>query len=782
MNEHNELGIWKIIGIVAAAVAILCPPAYLLKQNRMHLDLQGQVANKQEIRFVGSEKCKDCHKPEYERWKGSHHDLAMDVASEETVLGDFDNATFQYFGNTTRFFRKDGKFMVQTQGPDGKTQDYQITHTFGWTPLQQYLIPFPGGRLQCLPVAWDVTKEKWYHLYPDEPLSADDWLYWTNNGQNWNGMCAECHCTDLKKNYDPETDTYDTTWSQIDVGCEACHGPGSKHVAWAELPGMARPETENFGLAVRTGNMSPRRQNELCAPCHSRRMSLGENAHRNEDFLDCAAPTLLTQGLYFADGQILEEVYVYGSFMQSKMYHRDVKCGDCHDIHGAKRIKEGNDLCLQCHRADVYDAKTHHFHKKKGEKGEPVRSADSEILFEVGTGALCEQCHMPGRYYMGIDYRPDHSFRVPRPDLTAAIGVPNACARCHADKPPEWSSEYIAKWYGSKYKPHYGTVLEGGRRENPEFSDDLVRLAEDRLYPVIVRATALALLANYPDDIFGEALQKALLDDEALIRQTALRHADALPPKLRARLCAPLLYDPVKAVRIEAANALAGDPSESLHSGQKEKFRTVLKEYEQAMYYSADFAASRHNLGNLYARLGRIEKAVEQYKKAAGIDNLFYPAKVNLAMLYNRRGENEKAESLLRQVVEEYPDLFEVHYSLGLLLAERNNFADAAVFLESASQGLPQRSRIAYNLGLTRAYLKEFEKAETALLNAHRLEPDNLDFLNALADFYLKTGKPDEAEKYARQIMEKHPSWPYGPQLMRIIRDMRNRSLPKGNE
>ena len=497
MNELHELKIWKIIGIVAAIIAILCPPAYLVKQKRARLSIEERGGNMREARFVGSEKCKDCHKPEYDRWKGSHHDLAMDVASEETVLGDFDDATFQYFGNATRFYRRDGQFMVETQGPAGKTEEYRIAHTFGWTPLQQYLVPFPGGRLQCLPVAWDVAKNKWYHLYPDEPLAPDDWLYWTNNGQNWNGMCAECHSTDLKKNYDPETDTYDTTWSQIDVGCEACHGPGSEHAAWAELPGMARPETENFGLVVRTKGMSPRKQNELCAPCHSRRMSLGDNTHRNEDFLDYAVPTLLNEGLYFADGQILEEVYVYGSFMQSKMYHRDVKCGDCHDIHGARRIKEGNELCLQCHRADDYDTKRHHFHKKEGEKGEPIRSAGGEILFEVGAGARCEHCHMPGRYYMGIDYRPDHSFRVPRPDLATAIGVPDACGRCHADKSPEWSSEHIAKWYGSKYKPHYGTVLEGGRRAAPEFSDDLVRLAEDRLYPVIVRATALTLLANY---------------------------------------------------------------------------------------------------------------------------------------------------------------------------------------------------------------------------------------------------------------------------------------------
>ena len=778
MKEHQELRIWKIIGIISAAIVILCPALYLIKERNSRASLQEKAAKMQEVRFVGNEKCKDCHKPEYDRWKGSHHDLAMEVASEETVLGDFDNATFLHFGNTTRFYRRDGKFMVETQGPGGKTQEYEITHTFGWTPLQQYLVPFPGGRLQCLPIAWDVEKKKWYHLYPDEPLDPEDWLYWTNNGQNWNGMCAECHSTDLKKNYDPDKDIYNTTWSQIDVGCEACHGPGSEHTAWAELPEMARPETENFGLVVRTRNMSPRKQNELCAPCHSRRMSLGDNTHQNKEFLDYAAPQLLMEGFYFADGQILEEVYVYGSFMQSKMYHRDVKCGDCHDIHGAKRIKEGNQLCLQCHRADIYDTKSHHFHKQKDEKGEPILSGEGEILFEVGTGAECEQCHMPGRYYMGIDYRKDHSFRVPRPDLTTAIGVPNACNRCHVDKTTEWSSEYIAKWYGKKYKPHYGTVLEGGRRGKLEFYDDLARLAGDPLFPAIVRATALTLLGNYGSEMFAESLERALMDEEALVRWTALRNAEVLAPEIRLRLCAPLLYDSVKAVRIEAANALVGKLSESLDSPVRKKYVDVLEEYEQAMYHSADFATSRHNLGNLYAKLGRIEDAVGQYRKAVEIDDLFYPAKVNLAMLYNGEGNNQEAESLLRQVVKQFPDLFEVQYSLGLLLAEMKRFREAAEFLESASQGLPGRARIAYNLGLTLAYLNEFEKAESAFLKAQMLEPDNLDYLYALADFYLKIGKPGEAEKFARQILEKHPSWPYGTELLRTITDMQNRKAP----
>ncbi|MGD9290577.1 MAG: multiheme c-type cytochrome, partial [Desulfobacterales bacterium] len=418
---------WKIAGIIATLVIICSIPAYMLKEKHVHRLHASQPA----ATFVGSKICMDCHKAEYDRWQNSHHDRAMEIANDETVLGDFDNAVAEFHDVTSRFYRKDGSFFVHTQGPDGKMGEFEITHTFGWYPLQQYLVPFPGGRLQCLPVAWDVKEKQWYHLYPNTPIDPKDWLYWTNAGQNWNGMCAECHSTNLKKNYDIQTESYATTWSEIDVSCEACHGPGSRHVAWAELPDMARPQTANFDLVVKAKGMDSRQQVELCAPCHSRRAILGDYTHAEPDLLDSMLPSLLTPELYFADGQILEEVYVYGSFTQSKMYRRNVRCSDCHDVHSIKKVKEGNALCLQCHRADIYDTKAHHFHKSEGEKGESIKSADGEVLFEVGSGAECVQCHMPERPYMVIDYRADHSFRIPRPDLSVELGTPNACNRCH---------------------------------------------------------------------------------------------------------------------------------------------------------------------------------------------------------------------------------------------------------------------------------------------------------------------------------------------------------------
>jgi predicted CXXCH cytochrome family protein len=760
---------WKITGIIATIVIVLSVPLYVLKVTYLRPSAE-RVQAELEYDFSGSKKCGECHKKEYDKWVGSHHDLAMAEANEKTVLGDFNDAVFERFGVTSRFYRKNGGFYVHTQGPDGQMADFEVTYTFGAYPLQQYLIPFPGGRLQCLPIAWDVKEKKWYHLYPEAPIDPQDWLYWTNAGQNWNGMCAECHSTNLKKNYDVTTDSYQTTWSEISVGCEACHGPGSRHVEWAELPDMARPQTENYKLMVKTGGISSRKQVELCAPCHSRRAILGDYTHAEPDLLDSLLPSLLAEELYFTDGQILEEVYVYGSFTQSKMYRRNVRCSDCHEVHSIKLVKQGNALCLQCHRAAVYDYKEHHFHKKKGEKGEPIRSKEGKVLFEVGTGAECVQCHMPGRNYMGIDYRPDHSFRIPRPDLSIKLGTPNACNRCHGDKTNQWSDQYITKWYGPGRRAHYGTIIAAGRKQLPEARQDLIKLAGDPLYPVIVRATALSLLSAYPGDETSRAYQLALMDEEALIRRTAVDQLNVSDLQRQTALLAAMLYDPVKAVRIEAARRLTGIPSPQLDEKQNELFRTTLLEYEQAMEYSGDFAFGRYNLANLYTNLKKPELAIENYKAALDIDGQFYPAKVNLAMLYNQMGQNDKTEKLLREVVSEQPELYEVKYSLGLLLAEEKKYAEAARYLREAAEGMPNRSRVHYNLGLLLDYLGRDLQAESALQRALELEPANMEYLNAIAQYYLKREMYEQAKRIAEQIISRHPTNRLGPQLLEIVK------------
>jgi tetratricopeptide (TPR) repeat protein len=759
---ENDLRRWEIAGIVATAVIVLSLPLYLLKEGYF----QGRAGEETvpAAAYVGRGKCVDCHREVSERWKGSHHDLAMDFATEKTVLGNFDDALFEYEGVTSRFFRKDGKFYVNTEGPDGEPGDFEIAYTFGVYPLQQYLVPFPGGRLQSLTIAWDVDRKRWYRLPPFDVAGPDDWLHWTGGGQTWNLMCAECHSTDLRKNYDPSSDTYETTWGEIDVSCEACHGPGSLHVAWADRPPMARTPLERYGLVLSTEDQSARGQVELCAPCHSRRMLLGEIRHGGADLLDGLLPEILSRGMYFADGQIIEEVYVYGSFIQSRMYDRGIRCSDCHDVHSLKRLKEGNDLCLQCHRADVYNTADHHFHKETHE-GKP------------SDGWLCEKCHMPGKHYMGIDYRLDHSIRVPRPDLSLELGLPNSCGMtgCHDDKDAAWSAEAYRKWYGLKRKPHYGTVLAAGRRGDPEALEDLVRLAGDPLFPAIVRSSALTLLAAYRGEESTRAIEKALGDDESLLRHTALRQLDAFPSDRLVGLATPLLYDSVRAVRQQAGVVLTRTEPGKMSPGHREFFEAAWRDYRDSMVYSADFPSAQMNLGNLAANLGSDDDAVSHYLRAIEIDDRFYPALNNLALLYNRLGKNGDAEKLLKRILALEPDFHEVSYSLGLLLAEEKRFEEAAAYLERAAVGLPQRPRISYNLGLLLQYLRRMPEAEAALTRALRGDPDNPDFLFALADFLVKEGRLEEALQAASRMLEIDPSNGAARQILQFIEQVRQR-------
>jgi len=746
--SNNDLKKWVVAGLVATIVIILSIPVYLLKAEYFKQPIVDRPAE-----FVGSSECGSCHTEAYEKWKESHHDNAMDVAGEKTVLGDFNNTFFEYEGITTRFYRKGEKFFVNTQGPDGEMGDFEITHTFGVYPLQQYLVPFSGGRLQCLTIAWDSKDNKWFAL-PNHVNDPKDWLHWTKNAQNWNGMCAECHSTNLKKGYDHVSDTYNTTWSEIDVGCETCHGPGSLHVEWADRPAMARRPSNNFELVVHTADLDPEEQLKICAPCHARRASLSDFSPMGKDLMDYVIPELLTEGMYYSDGQILDEVYVHGSFVQSKMYRSGVRCSDCHDIHSMKRIKEGNDLCLQCHRADTYNTRDHHFHKKT-------------YMGKPSDGWLCEKCHMPGRYYMGNDYRLDHSIRIPRPDLSLKYETPNSCnmSTCHDDKTVQWSVGHYREWYGQKRKPHYGTVIADGRQRKPEAETPLIKLAKDGLFPPIVRATALSLLRSYPGKQSMDAIEQALRDDEPLVRHTAIRELGQTDTDIQVKLMVSLLYEPVKAVRMQAAMNLTALPREKLTDDQKKIFEAVLLEYQRSMEHAADFPHARLNLGIMYANLGQREHAEENYKKAIEIDGQFYPAKVNLAMLYNEMGKNNEAEILLRDVLEKNPEMYDLAYSFGLLLAEEKRLDEAAVYLERAARGMPDRARVAYNYSLVLRHLGRNTDALSEMLRAYQINRQDPAIVQTLAIFYLQEKQWQKALPYVQELVKLVPDDP-GPEQM----------------
>jgi len=758
---------WKIAGLVATVILVLSVPLYMLKNiTTEHQKVEISVAT-----FTGSKSCIECHKLAYDLWLKSDHYFAMDTASSTSVLGDFDDAELALDGQVHKFYKRDNKFYVFTDGPNGNMEEFEVQYTFGAWPLQQYLVPLDNGRLQTLALTWDTITKTWYHMaeavYPDEKVDHSNWLHWTNQAQNWNGMCADCHSTNLKKGFDPVTKSYITTWSEINVGCEACHGPSSEHLKWANLPELARPMNTNYGLVVQTSNIENNRYVDLCARCHTRRAVFGDYDFEWKDLLDQMLPELPREPLYFADGQILEEDYVFGSFTQSKMYMNDVRCNDCHNVHSGKLILDGNALCLQCHRADEYDTYNHHFHKQAGEEGSPVVSAFGDTYL-VGNGASCINCHMPGRYYMGVDYRRDHSFRIPRPDLSDELGTPNACTYCHADQGTQWAANKMTEWYGNSTRQHFGSYLAGVLHDQENLDEKLETIINDELFPPITRAVAISEIGERFPVESKKILTGKLHDPESMIRYAVVRNFPITEEK-DVNLLVPLLNDPVRAVRFEAAVALSEIQNDQMTENDRKLLQKILDEYEKSLMYSADFTASRLNLGNLYSNLGKTDKAIEQYKEAIFIDREFYPAKINLAMLYNQIGENEQAEMLFKEVIQDEPDEYYQKYSLGLLLAEMGKYEEAVHYLKDASVHLADNTRIKYNLAKLQEFLKNYDEAEESFKAILEKEPASPEYLMAIIEFYFKKQNYQKAKPYVIRINNLFPGDPQSIELLEFV-------------
>jgi Tfp pilus assembly protein PilF len=713
--------------------------------------------------YVGSSACAGCHVNEYEQWRQSQHHAAMAVASEQSVLGNFNGAKFTYAGTTSTLFKRAGRFYARTDGRDGRLADFEVKYTFGVDPLQQYLVQFPDGRLQALSIAWDARPKKeggqrWFHLYPQERVTHDDELHWTRPAQNWNFMCADCHSTDVRKNYDPATDRFQTEWAEISVGCEACHGPASNHVAWArsESAPLAKGGASSKGLVVQlterrgvvwsinpaTGNATRsaaragEREIEICAQCHARRSQIAEGYTAGKPFLDHYRPVLLTPPLYYLDGQQRGEVYNWGSFLQSKMYASGVTCSDCHNPHSGKLRAEGNALCATCHLSSKYDITEHHHHKP------------------ASAGAACAACHMPATTYMVIDPRRDHSLRVPRPDLSVKFGTPNACNGCHTNRD--------ARWAATQVNGRYGHDPQGYQRFAPAFSaasagtldaqEQLRAIASDATQPPIVRATALAESNAPTSRAERDALAERLRDPNPLVRLGALQSLTNAPLDARALLAAPLLSDPVKTVRVEAASVLAAVPAEQLTAEQRAAFERAASDFVETQRYNADRPEARGNLGTFYANRGDAKRAEDEIKAAIRLDPFFIPAYVNLADLYRARAADADGEKILREGLKIVPKSAILHHVLGLALVRVKRAGEALRELELATRLEPDNARFAYVYAVA---LHSTGKADAAIANLAKAlvaHPNDRDILQALVSFHAARGESTEAKKYMERL------------------------------
>lgn len=618
----------------------------------------GSPAAVQPDQLVGSAACAGCHQEAYAAWHGSHHQQAMAVASAGSVRGNFNDVSFTHAGITSRFFTRDGGYFVTTDGPDGTPATFRITHTLGIDPLQQYLVQFPDGRLQALSIAWDTRPraaggQRWFHLYPQDTPAHEDALHWTGAFQNASARCIGCHTTGLIKGYDPDTQHYATHWQEPQVGCEACHGAGSRHLAWANGDRRAADKGLAVNLAaawIPAGTTLPipngpptfGAQERVCATCHARRAEL-QQPSLGIDFHDAYTLSPLLEGLYFADGSMRDEVYETGSFLQSRMHQRHVTCSHCHEPHSAQLRSEGDGLCLQCHQG-LFAARPH------------------PAVANTAPRGTCVSCHMPTRTYMGIDVRHDHSLRVP------------------GDK-------------GLRY-PH-GPLLEAARRNEASIASQLLAYASDTSKPVILRATAVLESARFDSPAQRETATALLTSTDPLLRVGAAAALGRLPPDERLRRLAPLLHDPAKSVRMTAARQLIDLRPTQVPEAHQVALTRLFDEYRASLRLTADLPESLTDLALLESGQGNLDAAERALQRARLLSPRYLPALLNLADLQRARQRDDLAEPLLVDAARHYPESAEARHALGLLHVRTGRLASAVTLLAQAARLAPDNAHYA---------------------------------------------------------------------------------------
>jgi tetratricopeptide (TPR) repeat protein len=672
--------------------------------------------------YLGAQACGQCHAAEYQAWQSSHHALAMQPANSQTVLGDFNAARFDYNGVNSRFFLRDGRFFVNTDGPDGKPADFAIQYVFGLTPLQQYLVDFPDGRKQALSIAWDSRGkeqggQRWFHLYPQEKIDHADPLHWSGPYQNWNFMCADCHSTQVCHNYDAKTDRFDTQWGEINVACEACHGPGSAHRDWAQRKASVwawlRPKETGNGLEVdlsgsktrdasefRSAGLSFKEGQEVktCAVCHARRSALTNEFKPAEGFDQHFLPALLRPELYEVDGQIKDEVYEYNSFRQSKMFAKGVTCSDCHEPHALKLRGDVQSVCQQCHEPKRYQTPAHHH-----------------------AGAAlprCVDCHMPQKNYMVVDPRRDHSFRVPRPDLSERFGVPNACQQCHRDKDAHWAAAQLKGWLGREAQgfQRFAEAFHAMRSTDVGAEVALQAVLRDPSSPPLVKGSLLAESGGFLSTI-AEELQAGLRAPSVEERIGALNALGGLPFAQRWPLASHLLQAPERNVRLEAARLLL-DPA--MDAAQQQQLAPALAELQETARIYASRPQWRMTAAEIALKQGHPEQAIAEYEAALKLQPAFAQGYVNLADTYRALGQEEKVLETLDRGLKRLPEDGALHYAKGLYWIRQKQRSEGVAELRRATELTPDAPGFAYAYAL--GLYSQGEKKACFVFLAKRLQ------------------------------------------------------------
>lgn len=685
-----------------------------------------------------SSRCMECHKDIHHHWQKSHHGQANRLLSMALDAPPFSNQHFKAASEKWTFSKESNELTITVDD-----EKHDVGMVIGIEPLVQYLVAASGGRWQTPNAAWDPSKKEWFDIFNGDFRTKADWGHWTGRGMTWNTQCAWCHMTDFRKNYDIKTDSYQSHWKEMGIGCTQCHGQLAEHAdeksgCLIDIPAHKELKKKHPGRIM-----------DNCATCHSRRSEYDDRFHIGDKYGDhyqLQLPTL--PNLYYPDGQIRDEVYVWTSFRTSNMGHKGVGCMDCHDPHTTK-LKlplQNNHLCMSCHAsgsngrisgATVIDPVSHSHHFGKGKHN------------DVGSGHSCVDCHMTHTTYMGRDPRRDHGFHVPDPTMTKELGIPNACNKCHTDKDADWAIKWTKEWYGDKMDSPERKRQRARTRAiahaysgDPRALDALLTSHNNETNPYW-QASLLQIMQPWAADPRVQQLGRlGVHSKESIVRAAAcmlLEFSEGNGPWLE-----PMLKDPVKEVRMAASWAWRRNLSQRSE---------VYKELKDTIRFGADQPAGAMRLAQLASDANDLENAEVWIKRAIKLDQTSPGTHEFYAILLGRMQRPKEALAQLEIARELAPEDGRYPYLMALTYAELGQKDKAEELLRATVKADTRHDRAWYNLGLLVAEQNKLNEAIDAIRKAEAINPRNPDYPYARATLHLRKGQKMEAFEACRTAL-----------------------------
>lgn len=696
-------------------------------------------------RYAGSQSCRECHGKFYELWSSSHHGLAMQPFTAELARTKLTAPTESVAIKPYRYRADPAAAAVHEEGPDGRKK-YAIEHTLGGKNVFYFLTPLERGRLQVLPLAYDVNRKEWFDTAgsalrhfanaPDTPL------HWKDPAYTFNTSCFNCHVSQLTKNFDPKSDSYQTKWGEPGINCETCHGPSAEHVRLARnlKPGEPMKDPK----LIVTGALTPAQRNAMCGACHAKLAPLTSNFTPGDRFFDHFAMTTLEDRDFHPDGRDLGENFTMTTWGLSRCAQAGkLDCVHCHTSSGRYKFRTGdpNAACLPCHAERVKTVAQHSHH-----------AADSK-------GSQCIACHMPMTEFARMR-RSDHSMRPPTPATTIAHKSPNACNLCHGEETPSWADKYVREWHKDDYQApilRRAGMVDAARKGDWSKLGEIVKYLSSPDREEIWAASLLRLLRGCPEETKWPAVLACLTDKSPLVRSAAVETMgdQPRPPFVPALLGAT--RDDFRLVRVQAAAALASLPRESLSAADRTAVEAATSEYLASLRCRPDDYASRYNLGNFYLGRGEVKTAIEEFDASLHLQPQNVAPFANRALAYAALGQNDKAEQSLRGALALEPGNPAVNLNLGMLLAELGRTADAEQAFRTAFKSDPRSAAAAFNLGVMLSKERPAESLEWCR-KAATLQPGDARYGYTLGYFLLMQQKVDDAVTELERVIRLRPS------------------------